>query len=446
MIFPFVDTLALLALGGPAFAFVLLAAWLVSPLQVPERRIHQALAWTFSTSLAVVLVLLVARLAGVIEVPELDLGPLFALRGYDFHLHFRLDGPALFFVALDYALCGLIAAFSSRYLHQDPGFHRFYLLLLLFSMGVAAIATAAGLDLLFAGWELVGLTSALLIAYFNRREGPSRHGLRAYAVYRVTDIGLLAALVAVHHVVGSVSFTAIAAGSPELLLLPAAFIVLGAMGKGAMVPFTGWLPRAMEGPTPSSAIFYGALSIHASPFLLLRIQSTLESLPALQIAVFAIGATTLLHAAMVGRVQTDIKTSLGYASVAQVGLMWMEVALGWTTLAWIHLGGHALLRTWQLLRAPSLLHDRHHLARVYGASVAPSGKGLASALPKPLAARLYRLSMERWYLDELLTRALRVLLAPARMLDRLDESLAHRVEDGPEVEASVVPAQREALL
>jgi len=428
------DTLGLIALGGPALAFVVLSLWMLSPAPVQERRVHQVVAWAFSIALGAVFILGLALAWGGPRA-EVDLGPLFAIRGYDFHVHFLFDGPALFFLGLDYTLCGLIGAFSSRYLHQDEGYRRFYLLLLLFSLGVGAIASAAGLDLLFAGWEVVGLTSALLIAYFNRREGPSEHGLRAYAVYRFTDVGLLGALVVIHHVLGTTAFGAFA-GAESALLIPGALLVFGAMGKGAMVPFTGWLPRAMEGPTPSSAIFYGALSIHASPFLLLRIAPVVDGHLSLRIAVGLIGALTLLHASSTGRVQTDVKTSLGYASVTQVSLIWCEIAMGWTTLAWIHLGGHALLRTWQLLRAPSVLHDRHHLARVYGGAVHDKRHPAAAFFGSTV---LYRWALERWYLDELLAVVVRLTLAPFRLLDRLDRGFAETLEQLPEPAHATAP-------
>lgn len=439
------DFVALIALGTPPLAFGVLALAMLLPDGLPEDRILQLTAWTFTAALLATLVLVVAPFAGHAVTPSLDLGPLFSLRGYHFEVHFLLDGPALLLLALDYALCGLVGAFSARYLHQDPGYRRFYLLLLLFSVGVAFVAAAAGLDLLFAGWELLGLTSALLVAFFHHRVAPVANALRVYSVYRITDIGLLVALVVLHHRFGSVEFGALdgAAGGLGLVALA---VVFGAMGKGAMVPFTGWLPRAMEGPTPSSAIFYGALSIHASPFLLLRVSPLLDAYPAVRALVVLIGLVTAIHASLVGRVQTDVKTSLGYASVAQVSLIWIEVGLGLHTLALLHLGGHALLRTWQLLRAPSQLHDRHHLTRTLGAA-SPALAPRVEPVATPARVALYRLSLERWYLDELLGAAAALALRPLRWLDRWDQDLARRVEGDVEAKepgSALLPQPRTA--
>ncbi|MCB9764486.1 MAG: hypothetical protein H6739_32225 [Alphaproteobacteria bacterium] len=421
MVATLASTLGFIALtAAPAALLVLALSLLLAP-EMPERRVHQIVATGLSVGLACTLA--VAVLQPLLGVPlSVDLGQVLAVRGYHLDLGFVLDGPALTLLALDLALCGLVGLFSARYLHQEAGFRRFYVLLMLLAVGVSVIATARGLDLLFAGWELVGLSSALLIAFFHQRPDPVAHGLRAYAVYRTTDVGLLLGLVLLHHLAGSAELARLGELplGPESWLI-AGLLVFGAMGKGASVPFTGWLPRAMEGPTPSSAIFYGALSIHASPFLLLRIQPLLDSHVALRVAVVVIGLVTALHASMVGRVQADIKTSLGYASVAQVGLIWIWAGLGWEHLALAHIAGHASLRTWQLLRAPNLLHDRHHLSTLLGGEPGRAGLHLERLLPRSLERRLYAVSLERWFLDELLDGVLRAVFGPLRALDRLDQ-------------------------
>ena len=188
------------------------------------------------------------------------------------------------------------------------------------------------------------------------------------------------------------------AAGPALLI--ALLLVFASMGKGASFPFTGWLPRAMEGPTPSSAIFYGALSIHAGPYLLLRAWPFLEHQPIARAAIITIGVVTAIHATFVGRVQTDIKTSLGYAAVTQAAVIMVEVGLGWTMIATLHIFGHAILRTTQLLRAPSVLHDWHELTARLGG---PPPKMLhlwERALPLKLRRWAYRNSLERWFIDD----------------------------------------------
>ena len=138
-------------------------------------------------------------------------------------------------------------------------------------------------------------------------------------------------------------------------MLVGLLLLVAAAGKSALVPFCGWLPRAMEGPTPSSAIFYGALSVHLGAFLLLRVSPILElSLP-LSIAVGVLGLTSAIFGALFARVQTDIKSALAFASLTQVGIIVAEIGCGLRYIALIHIIGHACLRTLQLLRAPTLL-------------------------------------------------------------------------------------------
>ncbi len=430
-------TLGFIALTAPLAALGVLACSLLFTRGMTERRIHQVVAAGLITGLIASLVVGFTLLLGVAPA-EVELANVIAIRGYHLDLAFRLDGPAVVLLTLDLLLCGLVGLFSASYLHQDEGYQRFYVLLMLFSVGVSFIATARGLDLLFAGWELVGLTSALLIAFFHRRPSPVAHGLRAFAVYRTTDVGLLLGLVLLHHSLGTTDLQAAAAhldASPALILIGALF-VFGAMGKGASLPFTGWLPRAMEGPTPSSAIFYGALSIHASPFLLLRVQPLLDSHIGLRVAVVGIGLLTALHASMVGRAQTDIKSSLGYASVTQVGIIWAWAGLGLETLALVHIVGHAALRTRQLLRAPSLLHERYQLKSLMGGDLAHTGRHIEALVPAGLRSRLYVLALERWYLDELLEELVRSLSVPLRALDRLDTAWAQLL-DGQTEDAGV---------
>ncbi|MEQ8235110.1 MAG: proton-conducting transporter membrane subunit [Gammaproteobacteria bacterium] len=339
-------------------------------------------AWTYglvrigvvgATLLA--LCLAVALLTGI-EVPRtVDAGRWFAV-GHDvFEVRFGLDGLGLAYGSFSLLLVALAAAFSRRYLHREQGFHRFYALLVLFAAGLALVCFAGSLDMLLIGWELVGISSTLLIAFFNQRPNPVRNALRAFVTYRACDVGLVLAIVCLHVGWGDADFVRDPDGGWLVLpyregaalgVLAAGALVFAAMGKSAQVPFSGWLPRAMEGPTPSSAIFYGALSVHLGPFLLLRCCELVQSEPWLAATLVVIGLATAGHGALVGRVQTDIKSMLAYGSVTQVGLIMAEVGLGLHLLALLHIIGHAGYRTLQILRAPSLLHDRHHLEQMLG--------------------------------------------------------------------------------
>ena len=134
-------------------------------------------------------------------------------------------------------------------------------------------------------------------------------------------------------------------------------LVIAAAGKSALVPFSGWLPRAMEGPTPSSAVFYGALSVHLGAFLLLRVSPLLDISTTLCVVIVILGLATAVLAYLACRVQTDIKAALSFASLAQVGIIVAEIGVGFRYVALVHLLGHACMRTLQFIRAPSLLQD-----------------------------------------------------------------------------------------
>jgi NAD(P)H-quinone oxidoreductase subunit 5 len=181
-------------------------------------------------------------------------------------------------------------------------------------------------------------------------------------------------------------------------------LVIAAAGKSALVPFSGWLPRAMEGPTPSSAIFYGALSVHLGAFLLLRASPLLDASPGLAAVVVALGLATAVYAYLAGSVQTDIKSALAFASLVQVGLIVAETGLGLRYVALVHLLGHACLRTLQFIRAPTLLHDYHLLEGAIGDHLPRPGVPLAGVAPGGFRTRLYRFALERGYLDALLAR------------------------------------------
>ena len=349
--------------------------------------------------------------------PALAAGPEHADPAPHPHFHFALkfvfDRLSVPFVILTYLLCGVISAFANKYLHREPGFNRFFVLYALFALGMILTSLAGTIETLFTGWELVGISSALLVAFFQERPAPVRNGLRVWAVYRISDAALLLAAIVLHHLRGAGDFDALLGATPpwpeshsalssEQALIVGGLLLVAAAGKSALVPFSGWLPRAMEGPTPSSAIFYGSLSVHLGAFLLLRISPLLDLSPALCVATVVLGLTTAAFAALAGRAQTDIKSALSFASLTQVGLIVAEIGLGLRYIALIHILGHACLRTLQFLRASSLLADYRQLEDAIGSRLAQPTRGL-TLLPAAGGTWLYRLAMERGYLDVLLS-------------------------------------------
>ena len=194
------------------------------------------------------------------------------------------------------------------------------------------------------------------------------------SVYRISDAAMLSAAVLLRHVAGTDSLSLLfgggAASTAALTATNATIIavllIVAVAGKSALLPFSSWLPRAMEGPTPSSAVYYGSLSIHAGCFLLLRAAPLLEQAPAARLLAGGLGAATALFAGITTRVQSDVKSSLAYASLTQVGLIVVEIAIGWYTIAFVHLAGHACFRLLQFLSAPNVLHDLHGIEEAIG--------------------------------------------------------------------------------
>ena len=429
----YLAALALAALALPAAGAAVLGLWLLLR-DPPSEGLVAGLARGCLVGALAATVLLAAGMswAGVGRF-VVDLGPWFGAGHDGVRLELLVDGLTVPFMGLATLLLGAVGLFSVRYLHREPGFARFFFLLLLFAAGVLLLATAGSLELLFVGWELVGVTSVLLIAFFQGRPGPAEGGLVALAAYRTCDVGLLLAAILLHHGAASTRFVDLfpgpgwtdgpAALGPGLALAVGGLLAFSAAGKSAQVPFSSWLPRAMEGPTPSSAIFYGALSVHAGAYLLLRCGPILEAAPAVAAAVVLLGGATAAHGTFVGRVQTDVKSALAYASATQVGLIFVEIGLGLPRLALAHLVGHALLRTLQLLRAPSALREHREVSALLGRRPAPAPHA-ELLLPPPARAWVHRLALERGFHDAALERLVAPLLGLARRLDALERRIA----------------------
>jgi NAD(P)H-quinone oxidoreductase subunit 5 len=203
-------------------------------------------------------------------------------------------------------------------------------------------------------------------------------------------------------------------------------LLLAASGKSGLIPFSGWLPRAMEGPTPSSAIFYGALSVHLGAYLLLRVSPILERSAPLCILVILLGLGTSVFAFIAGRVQSDAKGSLAFASLTQVGIITAEIGLGLRYIPLIHIIGHACLRTLQLLRAPSVLRDHYQLENAIGEHVVPEQGWLDRRMPEAWRRRRYRIGLDRGCFDASLDR---FIVAPFLRVFRWCDRMERRWTD-----------------
>jgi NADH-quinone oxidoreductase subunit L len=308
---------------------------------------------------------------------------------------FSLVGALLFF---------LVATFSKYYMHRDQGYKRFFVTILLFAAAYNFIILAGNFETLFIGWEVKGICSFILISFYRNRYLPVKNAFKAVSYYRISDVALMLAMWMMHHLthqnisfpeLGQAKEMAVSSGQTGMALFIVCMIILPAAIKSAQFPFTSWLPRAMEGPTSSTAIFYGSLSVHIGVFLLLRTHPFWEDMGWAKAAIIIFGALTAIVATLIARVQPTVKTQIAYSSAAQIGLMFIEVALGFHWLVLVHFAGNAFLRTYQLLVSPSVLNYLiHHQIFHYAV---PKQKALAK-----INTSLYMLGIKEWNLDAIM--------------------------------------------
>ena len=430
-------TLVLVGVGVPAALFALLGSASLVNRQLPERWTGPLTAGSMSISCAALLMAVVFHRAIGTSSELLSYGTWSGSHEGGVAIEFLVDRLSLAFAALSAAIAGIVAAFSNRYLHREPGYNRYFVLLTMFVTGMLLVALAGNVEVLFIGWEFVGLSSALLVAFFHERPAAVSNALRVFSVYRISDAAMLSAAVLLRHLAGTDSLSllfgrtgaasAIGLSGTDATII-SVLIIVAVAGKSALLPFSSWLPRAMEGPTPSSAVYYGSLSIHAGCFLLLRAAPLLEHAPAARWLAGILGVTTALFAGITTRVQSDVKSSLAYASLTQVGIIVVEIAIGWYTIAFIHLAGHACFRLLQFLSAPNVLHDLHGMQDALGDGHAPTADRLDVVSSDRVRRGLFLLALERGFLDSILDR---VVVEPftrvAQQLTRLDGWLCDAV-------------------
>ncbi|MBP5986998.1 MAG: hypothetical protein KA538_07410 [Azonexus sp.] len=304
---------------------------------------------------------------------------------------FMLDRLSLTLGTLTALIGWLVVRFSANYLHREAGFHRFFIGLTFFLAGIQLVLLAGNGLLAFVGWEMCGISSFLLIGYAWHRQVATGNALFAFVTNRGGDAGFLLGLGLAAAWLGSFEWTALA-NAKQLSVVDDRLLVIGfviaALAKSAQLPFSAWISRALEGPTPSSAIFYGAVMVHAGVYLMLRLEPLLVQVPDVMLGLVVAGALTAIYAWLCGLVQTDVKSALIFATLFQVSLMFVAIGLGWTTLALVHLCLHAAWRVWQFLVAPSWLQ-------------------LSRQRPKPPPAwlrnnqLLYTVAVQRFWLDKL---------------------------------------------
>lgn len=327
---------------------------------LPGRLLARVAVWGVGLSAAAAAV--AAVLAFTAPAPRLImLGTWLETGSLSVEVGFQLD-PLSATMALTIAgLSWLVARFSVNYLHNEPGFGRYFTVLPLFVAAMLFLVLAENYLMLFIAWEIVGACSYLLIAFYRDRNSAGEAGTRAFVLNRLGDAGLLAGIFVLAAQDHGLSYSEVFSSPlPATTGTAVGFLLLiGAAGKSAQMPLGGWLARAMEGPTPSSALIHGATMVTAGVYLVVRSAPIYDRAPIALVAVGVVGAVTVLYGQLAGLTQTDIKGMLAASTNAHLGFMLLLCGLGLYAVAIFHLVAHAFYKTNLFLTAPSILHHLH---------------------------------------------------------------------------------------
>jgi NADH-quinone oxidoreductase subunit L len=286
----------------------------------------------------------------------------------------RVDTLTAVMLVVVNTVSALVHMYSIGYMAEDPHRPRFMAYLSLFTFAMLMLVTADNLVQLFFGWEGVGLASYLLIGFWYQKPSANAAAIKAFIVNRVGDFGFALGIFAVFMLVGSTDFETIFAAAPGLtgktinffgwqadaLTLTCLLLFMGAMGKSAQFLLHTWLPDAMEGPTPVSALIHAATMVTAGVFMVARLSPLFELAPTAQAVVMFFGATTAFFAATIGLVQNDIKRIVAYSTCSQLGYMFVAMGAGAYSIGMFHLFTHAFFKALLFLGSGSVIHAMHH--------------------------------------------------------------------------------------
>src|SRR5215831_13914939 len=266
----------------------------------------------------------------------------------------------------------LIHVYSTGYMHEEDGFYRFFAYLNLFMFSMLTLVLGSNYLMMFIGWEGVGLCSYLLIGYYFHKKSAGDASKKAFVVNRVGDWGLSIGIMLIFVTVGSLDFQTVgekiregvASGafhvSDPIFIVIALALFVGATGKSAQIPLYVWLPDAMEGPTPVSALIHAATMVTAGVYMVTRSNFIYQMAPQAMAVVAVVGALTALFAASIGLVQNDIKRVLAYSTVSQLGYMFLALGVGAFAAGVFHLMTHAFFKALLFLGSGSVIHAMHH--------------------------------------------------------------------------------------
>jgi len=282
-------------------------------------------------------------------------------------LAFQVDELSAVMLMVVTGVGAMIHVFSVGYMREDRSYPRYFAYLNLFVFFMLMLVLGASFPVLFVGWEGVGLCSYLLIGFWFDDEAKATAGKKAFIMNRIGDVGLLLAMFMIFQAVGSLDFLEVFEAAPDafvtngpVITLITLFLFLGCIGKSAQIPLYTWLPDAMAGPTPVSALIHAATMVTAGVYLVARTNVLFAMAPVSSAVVALVGAVTALFAATIALKQWDIKKVLAYSTVSQLGYMFVAVGVGAYAAGIFHLVTHAFFKALLFLGSGSVIHVMHH--------------------------------------------------------------------------------------
>lgn len=398
-----------------------LFGWLDGEKTEPFTASLSLTALTLSTLLAISL--LIAEQYGKTDGSYLA-GTWFSSEVLTVSLNFITTGFALH-TAVPCALLLLVSMlFSVTHLHREAGYHRFFFVFNLFSAAILLFLLSGNMLITFIGWQISGVCAYIIIAYAYDQPIAAFNATRVFMTNRLGDASFLLGIGLSYTWIGSINWSDLNQSIVDLALNEATTLALcfatAAFAKSAQLPFSPWLTRSMEGPTASSAAFFGAVFVHSGVFLTIALRSVFEQSAIAMTVLLVIGTLTALYGLIVGLTQTDIKSAIGFAIITQLGLIFMECGLGFWQLAAWHSVIHASIRAYQLLTAQGFIQQTQGIT--------------ASLIPSRLAKIRwgYVASLQRFWLDPITDWTLvNPVLQLGKDLSYFDDHIVNAVMGAP---------------
>jgi len=351
----------------PLFGAVVVGLGLIS-FNRTVNRLRKPVALFLLTCVGAAAVLSFAVLLGQMggTAPYEVLFPWASAGQFNLEMGFRVDPLGAVMLALVTTIALLVMVYSDGYMAHDKGYVRFFTYLALFSSSMLGLVISPNLLEIYVFWELVGMCSYLLVGFWYDRDGAANAAQKAFVVNRVGDFGLLLGILGLFWATGSFGFEeigsrlqeAVAGGtlSNGVAVLLCLLVFMGPMAKSAQFPLHVWLPDAMEGPTPISALIHAATMVAAGVFLVARLQPVYEPFPAVQLVIAVVGTITLFLGASIALTQQDLKKGLAYSTVSQLGYMMLAMGCGAPVAGMFHLVTHAFFKAMLFLCSGSVIH------------------------------------------------------------------------------------------